>query len=80
MEHRPIYEIAAEIKKEWTKPYFGAVPYLEAMNELVSVKENYYADSAASVIRYFLANASTWRGEKAREIKAELKTMIKGRY
>jgi hypothetical protein len=27
------------------------------------------------VVLYFLSNAATWRGEKAREIKKELKAM-----
>jgi hypothetical protein len=30
-------------------------------------------DSAKSIVLYFLANANTWRGEKARAIKVELK-------
>lgn len=79
-ELRPLSTIAAEIREDWTRPYFGAVPYLSAMAELDSVRDAYYADSAASVVRYFLANAATWRGEKARAIKAELKAMIKGIY
>ena len=33
--------------------------------------------SAKETVRYFLFNASTWRGEKAREIKKELKELIK---
>lgn len=77
---RPLSAIAAEIREDWTRPYFGAVPYLSAMAELDSVRDAYYADSAASVVRYFLANAQTWRGEKARAIKAELKAMVKGIY
>ncbi len=74
---RPIHQIAEEIRKDWQKPYFGAVPYLSAMMTLDSIKDDYYADSAKSVVLYFLANASTWRGAKAREIKAELKAMVK---
>jgi hypothetical protein len=30
------------------------------------------------VVRYFLSNATSWKGDKAREIKAELKAMLKG--
>jgi len=29
------------------------------------------------IVRYFLSNATTWRGETARRIKAELKQMLK---
>jgi hypothetical protein len=72
---RPLYEIAAEIRKDWKKPYFGAVPYLEAMSSLGSINENYGADSAKSVVLYFLSNASTWRGEIAKRVKKELKAI-----
>lgn len=75
-QSRPLSAIAAEIQGDWTKPYFGAVPYLSAMAELDSVEGDYYADSAASIVRYFLANAGTWRGETARRVKAELKAML----
>jgi len=74
---RPLYQIATEIAKDWKKPYFGAVPYLDAMGELESIHDSYYLDSARSVVAYFLSNASTWRGEKAREIKKELNQMLK---
>lgn len=77
---RTLSEIATEIRQDWPKPYFGAVPYLDALGSLKSVGDDYYADSGASVVRYFLANAQTWRGETARRVKAELNKMIKGRY
>lgn len=73
---RPLYEIAAEIRKVWAKPYFAAVPYLEAMSELNRITDNYFADTADSIVRYFLGNATYWRGPDARRIKAELKAML----
>ena len=36
---RTIREIAYEIKKDWTKVYFGAVPYLEAMYQLETIND-----------------------------------------
>ena len=74
---RPICNIAAEIRADWAKPYFGAVPYLHAMLTLYSINDSYGCDSARSVLAYFLANASTWRGETARRVKTELKEMLK---
>lgn len=74
---RPIHEIAKEIKENWDNVYFGAVPYLQAMLTLNSINDKYGWDSADSIIRYFLANAQYWRGEKAKKIKEELKEMIK---
>lgn len=73
---RPIYVIASEIRADWKKPYFGAVPYLQAMATLGSIRENFHDDSAKSVVLYFLANAGTWRGEVARRIKKELNAMV----
>ena len=75
---RPISTIAREICSDWVKPYFGAVPYLDAMRSLDSIKDKYGYDDATSIVRYFLANAATWKGETARRIKAELKSMLKG--
>lgn len=74
---RPLYEIAREIRKTWTKVSPYAEPYLEAMQSLNSINDNYYFDSGKSIVLYFLSNASTWRGEDARRIKAELKEMLK---
>jgi hypothetical protein len=78
MAARPIYQIAREIRQDWTKPYFGAVPYLDAMGSLNSIHDNYGWDDGKSVVLYFLSNATTWRGETARRIKTELKGMLKG--
>lgn len=75
---RPLCEIAAEIRKDWgAKVYFGAKPYLDAMALLNSIEDNYGWDSGKNIVLYFLGNASTWRGETAKRIKAELKAMAK---
>jgi hypothetical protein len=76
-ESRSLSVIAAEIKKDWKKPYFGAVPYLQAMACLDSIDDNYGWDSGKSIVLYFLANASSWRGDVARRIKKELNAMAK---
>jgi len=73
---RPLYEIAAEIKKDWKPVYFGAVPYLDAMGSLQSVEDRYIMEDGKTQVIYFLSNASTWRGETARRVKKELKGMI----
>ena len=72
---RSLSDIAMEIRKDWTKVYFGAVPYLDAMSTLNSIDDNYMFDSGKSIVLYFLSNATTWRGETARRVKAELKKM-----
>lgn len=73
---RTLTAIATDIRKDWKNVYFGAKPYLDAMSTLDSVQDSYYADSGKTIVRYFLANAGTWRGAKAREIKAELRSML----
>jgi hypothetical protein len=75
---RPISTIARDIRRDWIKPNYAAVPYLEAMQSLNLITDKYYYDSGDMVVRYFLSNATSWKGDKAREIKAELKAMLKG--
>ena len=74
---RTLREISFEIRSDWTKVSPYAEPYLKAMQSLNSIDDVFYADSARSVVAYFLANASSWRGENARRIKAELNKMLK---
>lgn len=80
METRSLRTIAAEIQRDWTNVNYAAKPYLHAMRGLEAVTDRYGYDSGASIVRYFLANAGSWRGETARRVKAELKSMIKGAY
>lgn len=77
IDMRPLYEIAREIRKDWTKVSPYAAPYLQAMFCLESITDNYGFDSGRSIVSYFLANAGTWRGETAKRVKAELKAMLK---
>lgn len=72
---RPICEVAREIQKEWTNVNFAAAPYLSAMFSLNSINDNYLMDSAKSIILYFLCNASSFRGESAKRLKKELKSI-----
>ena len=73
---RPISAIATQIQSDWKNVNYAAKPYLQAMFSLNSMQDNYYQDDAQSVVRYFLANAGTWRGDVAKTIKAELKAML----
>lgn len=75
--NRPLSEIAREIDSTWPNVNYAARPYLDAMHACHDINGTYYNDSAKSVVLYFLSNASTWRGEDAKRIKAELKAMIK---
>ena len=74
---RTLNEIAREVRSDWANVNYGARPYLNAMLQLETVEDKYGWDSGRSTVLYFLSNASTWRGENAKRIKAELKTMVK---
>lgn len=74
---RSLHGIACEIRVNWKKPYFGAVPYIDAMLEMSDVASGYGADTGADIVLRFLSNATTWRGDVARRVKAELKGMVK---
>ncbi len=74
---RQLDEIAREIRQVWHPVNYGAEPYLAAMYSLGSINDTYGQDDARSIVLYFLSNARAWRGEDARRIKAELKTLLK---
>lgn len=76
---RPLHVIARDILAHWTKPSTSrewAMPYINAMRHLVSMDSTYGHDDAEDIVIRFLSNASGWRGEDARRIKAELKALL----
>jgi hypothetical protein len=80
---RSLSTIASEIRKDWkAQTKDGKIPepalaYLNPMSTLDSIDDRYMFDSGRSVVAYFLGNATTWKGDKAREIKKELNAMLK---
>jgi hypothetical protein len=74
---RPLSAICVEIRKEWPKVNFAALPYLQAMESINSINDNYFCDSGKSIVLYFLANAQSFRGEAAKRIKLELNALAK---
>jgi hypothetical protein len=70
-------EIAFLIKKKWTNVYFGAVPYLDAMQSLTLISDTYGMDSGKSIVAYFLSNADTFKGGISKDIKKELNKRLK---
>lgn len=73
LHDKAIYQIASIIRSDWKKVYFGAVPYLEAMETLETIDQKYGLDDGKTIVLYFLSNAGTWRGEVAKAVKTELK-------
>lgn len=96
MDRRPISEIAIDMVDHWYTirakkyakkvrnqwrdvVYFGAVPYLEALSTMQG-QEGYGADSTDSTILYALSNMAGFRGTKAKQLKAELRTHLSQSY
>lgn len=73
----PLSGIARLIRKNWAKVHFAAVPYLDAMSTLHSIADSYGYDNGKGIVRYFLSNASSFRGDVAKEIKSELNRRLK---
>jgi len=72
-----IAEIACVISDDWAKVHVAARPYLDAMFTLDSINDMYYAESGRTIVLYFLNNVSSWKGEVAKAVKAELKKRLK---
>jgi len=74
---RSISSIAYDIQREWgAKVNFAAKPYLNAMKGLDSINDTYGFDNGRSMVLYFLSNASTFLGDKAKALKQELKDIL----
>ena len=77
MTIRNLSTIAREIRIDWKNVNYVALPYLQAMACMETINDKYGFDSARGIVLYFLSNASAWRGTVAKQIKLELKTMLK---
>ena len=78
--NRCIHEIAKEALadpalKGNARTYSEA--YLVPMTTMCYVTDVYGLDSGAHIVRYALSNLTSWRGDTARAIKAELKELLK---
>jgi hypothetical protein len=79
-ETRQLHQIGREIAQTWKNPYYGAVPYIEALLYLTDMYSEFGDDGAEDIVMYFLSNAKYWRGPDAKRIKAELNAMLPKRY
>lgn len=72
---RPLHVIARDIYQAWPKVNYAAKPYLEAMRDLSSINDRYGYDDARSIVLYFLSNAASFKGDSAKALKLELKSI-----
>jgi hypothetical protein len=71
-----ISTIAREISHDWKNVSYAAKPYLQAMHSLDNANDSYGYDSAKAIVSYFLANASSYRGDTAKTHKSALKAIV----
>lgn len=69
-------QIAIIIDKDWPTQPYNATPYIRAMSVLQEMSDHYYYESAYEIVARFLANATHWRGQIARNVKAELRKRL----
>lgn len=74
---RPLYQIAEDIESDWARIFYAAIPYIDAMKSLSSVDDKYGYEDGRDIVNRFLTNANTWKGPKAKAIKAELREWLK---
>lgn len=77
LKHLTISEIAGVIDSDWTKVNVAARPYLNAMFSLSRISDKYGMEEGRWIVSYFLGNATSWKGETAKAVKAELKARLK---
>jgi len=70
------WEIARVIKADWKKPYFGAVPYIEALAAINEWGDAYLCETSNDIAIGFLSNAATWRGPVAKAAKIVLDGIV----
>lgn len=71
-----LYELHDIIRRDWAKPNYAAVPYLDAMRYVEDLDSPYGADDGRMIVSYFLSNATSWRGDTAKAVRAELKRRL----
>jgi hypothetical protein len=82
-DKRPIKEIARAIRdnldaryRDKPKPpgfYYHSRPYLDAACTMNTLADSYYLDNGRDIVLRLLGNLETWRGDAARQLKAELR-------
>ena len=82
LQDMTIRDLALTIQSEcWSKSwYYAARPYVDALKtcDSTSLKgQTFHENDMLEMALYALSNLQSWRGELAREMKAELRTRIK---
>lgn len=80
-EHRPLSEIAADIYQAWPLhkrlACFIGSWYLERMSEMDSLSDTWGTFTGRDMVNGFLQGCIGFTGARARELKAELREILK---
>jgi len=76
LETYEVWELAALVRVDWENVNFAARPYVDAMFQIHHIDDYYGQDRGRAICAYFLANATTWRGDVARLVKAEIRRRL----
>lgn len=71
-QHTPLYRYAGTIKRNWDNIPEAAAKPVRDMFGFNQVTE----EGAASAVQSFLNNSRKWRGDIAKDVKADLKRII----
>jgi hypothetical protein len=69
--------LAQVVYRDWQRVNFAAKPYLQAMQSMRSINDQFGFDSGRSIVLYFLGNARSWKGPVAKAVKKELNRRLK---
>ena len=58
LKDKKLSEIAQIVREDWTNVNYAAVPYLDAMATLDSIKDKYFFDDGDDIVIYFFLTLS----------------------
>ena len=80
MRHRPLREIANDVRADWNPVDREAELYLAAMERLDPVTDRFRWDSAVEILAKFRWAARTWEGPMAEKIKQEIDQILSSAF
>lgn len=72
---RPLWMIAKDIRQDWQSISAEAKRCVRAMHGISAMSDD--CGYGYEIVSYFLSLASSWRGDVAKQIKSELRNMLK---
>jgi hypothetical protein len=80
MRHRPLSEIANDVRSDWKPLDRDAEPYLTAMERLDPVTDRFRSESAIEILAKFRLAARGWEGPTAEKIKEEIDQILSSAF